>query len=134
MDSKISSLKELTRLRSAPVLDQFQIKKLKTELYTFVEDADWFTVGIMANSIESSILAIRELEGFFSWKAMKILIEPNADGPVFLKANQKSGNIYIRVEHGLGNGILLTCQKDNNEEPSITIGPLPLDFFKDNIK
>ena len=36
----------------------------------------------------------------------------NADGSVFLKGNQKTGNVLIRSENGLGEGILLTCQYD----------------------
>ena len=30
---------------------------------------------------------------------------------------------------GLGEGILLTCQHENDSEESFTYGPLPLDFF-----
>ena len=53
-----------------------------------------------------------------------------ADGSVFLKANQKTGNVFIRSENGLGEGILITCQYDQDSEESNTIGPLPLTFFK----
>ena len=53
----------------------------------------------------------------------------NADGSVFLKGNQKTGNVLIRSENGLGEGILLTCQYDEDSEESSTFGPLPLDFF-----
>ena len=54
----------------------------------------------------------------------------NADGSVFLKGNQKTGNVFIRSENGLGEGILLTCQYDKDAEEFSTFGPLPLDFFK----
>ena len=53
----------------------------------------------------------------------------HADGCVFLKGNQKTGNVFIRSENGLGEGILLTCQYYENHEGSCTFGPLPLDFF-----
>ena len=53
----------------------------------------------------------------------------HADGRVFLKGNQKTGNVFIRSENGLGEGILLTCQYDHESKESITVGPLPLDFF-----
>ena len=53
----------------------------------------------------------------------------HADGSVFLKGNQKTGNVYVRSENGLGEGILLTCQYDNTAKESSTFGPLPLDFF-----
>ena len=53
----------------------------------------------------------------------------HADGSVFLKGNQKTGNVFIRSENGLGEGILLTCQYENESIDSSTFGPLPLDFF-----
>ena len=53
----------------------------------------------------------------------------HADGGVFLKGNQKTGNVYIRSENGLGEGILITCQYDEDAKGSSTFGPLPLDFF-----
>ena len=54
----------------------------------------------------------------------------HADGSVFLKGNQKTGNVFIRSENGLGEGILITCQYDEDPEKSNTFGPLPLDFFQ----
>ena len=53
----------------------------------------------------------------------------HADGGVFLKANQKTGNVFVRSENGLGEGILITCQYDEDTKESNTFGPLPLDFF-----
>ena len=53
----------------------------------------------------------------------------HADGSVFLKGNQKTGNVLIRSENGLGEGILLTCQYDKDSGENSTFGPLPLDFF-----
>ena len=52
-----------------------------------------------------------------------------AEGKVFLKGNQKTGNVYIRSENGLGEGILLTCQYEIESAESNTFGPFPLDFF-----
>ena len=54
----------------------------------------------------------------------------NAYGSVFLKGNQKTGNVFIRSENGLGEGILITCQYDYESKESCTFGPLPLDFFQ----
>ena len=53
----------------------------------------------------------------------------HADGSVFLKGNQKTGNVFVRSESGLGEGILITCQYDEDTKESSTFGPLPLDFF-----
>ena len=53
-----------------------------------------------------------------------------ASGQVFLKGNQKTGNVFIRSEDGLGEGILLTCQYEDQMIGSNTYGPFPLDFFE----
>ena len=52
-----------------------------------------------------------------------------AEGRVFLKGNQKTGNVYMRSENGLGEGILLTCQYEDLSSKSSTYGPFPLNFF-----
>ena len=53
----------------------------------------------------------------------------HANGSVYLKGNQKTGNVFVRSENGLGEGILITCQYDQEAEKSNTFGPFPLDFF-----
>ena len=126
----IKSLKDLNGFRSAIVLEVQQSKKLLTELINHMQDADWFTVGIMAPSSELALFTLREMECRFDWKAMHIKEKPTDDGPVFLKANQKTGDIYIRIEYGLGEGILLSCQHEEKDKESDTYGPFPLDFFE----
>ena len=116
-------------LRSAPVLDRKQVITLKEELEKYLHEADWFTVGIMANSQALAIKALRSIEKQLKWKAITIESDASIRGPVFLKANQKSNNVYIRVEYGLGEGILLSCQNNEMAEKINTFGPLPLSFF-----
>ena len=60
---------------------------------------------------------------------MKCISFPRSEGPVFLKANQKTGEIHARIEHGLGEGILISSHTHDNSLNARTIGPLPLDFF-----
>ena len=129
MTNKIKSLNDLDRLRSAPVLTSEEHKNLMNQLVYQMTFADWFTLGIMTCSKEKSILIIRQIEKFFNWQSMNIAVQPNTKGPVFLKANQKTGDIHIRIELGLGEGILITCQNNNQEAKSRTFGPLPLNFF-----
>ena len=128
--SKIGSIDDLKSLRTAPVLDKKQSNLLFDELLVYLKQADWFTVGIMASSTNNAILTLREMEACFGWKAMKVIEKPNDGGPVFLKANQRTGEIYVRIEFGLGEGILISCQHDNENENTNTFGPFPLDFFK----
>ncbi len=126
----IKSLKDLNGHRSAPSLDATQSKHLLDQLCAYIGDADWFTVGIMAPSSSLAIFVLREMESHFNWTAMNVVDKPTEDGPVFLKANQKTGDIHVRIEYGLGEGVLISCQHNNEGKEADTLGPFPLDFFK----
>ena len=126
---EINKLVDLNSLRTAPLLSNCQIKKLLEELETNISYADWLTIGIMAPSDTKAIEALKSISKKYSSIKFGNLDSVNSDGSVFLKANQKTGNVFIRSENGLGEGILITCQYDENAEESNTFGPLPLDFF-----
>ena len=125
----INYLVDLNSLRSAPQLSKSQTKKLLVELESFIFKADWITVGIMASHDYQAVEAMKSISKKYSSIKFSGLDSLHADGSVFLKGNQKTGNVYIRTENGLGEGILLTCQYDENSHGSSTFGPLPLDFF-----
>ena len=84
----------------------------------------------MAPSDTEAIEALQSISDKYSSMKFGNLDSLHADGCVFLKGNQKTGNVFVRSENGLGEGILITCQHDDVEE-SNTFGPLPLDFFHD---
>ncbi len=126
---EINYLVDLNSLRSAPQLSKTQIKKLLDELEGNIFNADWITIGIMAHSDFDAIRVLQSLSKKYSSIKFKNLDSLRADGSVFLKGNQKTGNVYIRSENGLGEGILLTCQYEIDSAESRTFGPLPLDFF-----
>ena len=126
---KINKLVDLNNLRTAPQLSDSQEKKLLEELEANILNADWITIGIMANSDFDAITALKSISKKYSTIKFLNLDSLHAGGSVFLKANQKTGNVFIRSENGLGEGILLTCQYYENYEGSSTFGPLPLDFF-----
>ena len=126
---EINNLFDLNSLRSAPQLSKVQIKQLLEELEAKIIDADWITIGIMAPSDVDAIGALKSISQKFSSVKFKDLESLNANGSVFLKGNQKTGNVFIRSENGLGEGILLTCQYDHESQEASTFGPLPLDFF-----
>ncbi len=127
---EINNLFDLNSLRSAPHLSKVQIKQLLEELEAKIIDADWITIGIMAPSDVDAIGALKSISTKYSSVKFKDLESLNANGSVFLKGNQKTGNVFIRSENGLGEGILLTCQYDHESQEASTFGPLPLDFFK----
>tara|TARA_Y200000002_G_scaffold28470_1_gene21384 strand:+ start:303 stop:689 length:387 start_codon:yes stop_codon:yes gene_type:complete len=126
---RINNLADLNRLRSAPQLSKRQIKKLLEELEENILNADWITIGIMAHSDFDAIRALESISKKYSSIKFKDLDSLSADGSVFLKGNQKTGNVFIRTENGLGEGILLTCQYEEDIGESSTFGPLPLGFF-----
>ena len=126
---EINNLFDLNSLKSAPQLSKSQTKKLLEELEPYIFDADWITIGIMASHDYHAVDALQSISKKYSSIKFRGLGSLHADGSVFLKGNQKTGNVYIRSEYGLGEGILLTCQYDMNSLESSTFGPFPLDFF-----
>ncbi len=129
---EINKLADLNSLRTAPRLSSSQEKKLLVELETNIYDADWITIGIMAPSDTKAIEALKSISNKYSSIKFSNLDSLRADGCVFLKGNQKTGNVFVRSENGLGEGILITCQYDEDVEESNTFGPFPLDFFMIN--
>ena len=125
----INSLVDLDSLRSAPKLNRKQTKKLLEELEANILNADWITIGIMSSHDYEAIEALKSISRKYKSIKFKDLDSLHANGSVFLKGNEKTGNVLIRSEKGLGEGILLTCQYEDDSAESHTFGPLPLDFF-----
>ena len=126
---EINKLVDLNSLRTAPILSNSQVKNILEELEVNIFNADWITIGIMASCDRKAIEALRSITDKYSSIKFMNLDSLHADGSVFLKGNQKTGNVFIRSENGLGEGILITCQYDEDTKESNTFGPLPLDFF-----
>ena len=126
---EINKLVDLNTFRVAPKLNNSQIKKLFGELESNISKADWMTIGIMAPSDTKAVEALQSISKKYSSIKFGNLDSLSANGSVFLKANQKTSNVFIRSENGLGEGILITCQYDEGAKESNTFGPLPLDFF-----
>ena len=126
---EINRLFDLNNFRIAPQLRDWQAKKLLEELEANIFDADWITIGIMAPCDNKAIKALQSISKKYSSIKFGNLGPLHADGGVFLKANQKTSNVFVRSENGLGEGILITCQYDEGSKESNTFGPFPLDFF-----
>tara|TARA_Y100001933_G_scaffold120560_1_gene120510 strand:- start:121 stop:522 length:402 start_codon:yes stop_codon:yes gene_type:complete len=122
-------LEDLAKLRSAPKLSKKQSKILFNELRSIINKSDWITIGIMSPSLKEGIKAVRRIEKKFEYDEMECITLPSSDGPIFLKANQKTGEIHARIEYGLGEGILISCQNNDTSLISQTLGPFPLNFF-----
>ena len=128
-DSDICKLEDLDKLRSAPKLNKKQSEILLNQLENIINKADWVTIGVMSPSFKKGINAVRRIEDRFKYNEMKCITIPSQHGPVFLKGNQRTGELHARIEYGLGEGIIISCQHFDNSLNSKTIGPLPLDFF-----
>ncbi len=127
-----TSLAALRGLRSAPALDGEVRAALRRELEAAVAGCEWFTIGVMAPQAASAVAALRACERACGWTPLQgadPASAPEADGPVFLKGNQRNGTYLLRREPGLGEGVLLTGHSLADPEAEDTWGPLPLDFF-----
>ena len=94
----INNLVDLNSLRSAPKLNNCQTKKLFEELEANILDSDWLTIGIMASHDYEAIEALKSISRKYTSIKFRDLDSLNADGSVFLKGNQKTGNVYMRSE------------------------------------
>ena len=126
---KINDLTDLNSLRSAPLLNKTEFIKVLNQIDKKILHSDWITIGIMAKSDEDAKEALNSIIVKYKYKNFKNFEQINATGNVFLKANQKTGEVYIRSENGLGVGILLTCQYNDLLNHSKTYGPFPLNLF-----
>ena len=125
----IQCLDDLSRLREAPTLDQSTTDQLRKELQLALAQSSWFTIGVMAPSADQALSSLRSLEASQRWTSLEVVETTTDEGPVFLKANQRGGTVRVRIEQGLGSGILISGHGDDDAQPATTWGPLPLDFF-----
>ena len=93
---EIKKLVDLNNLRTAPQLSNIQLKKLLEELEANILNADWITIGIMAPCSKSAIEALQSIANQYSSIKFENLDSLYADGSVFLKGNQKTGNVFVR--------------------------------------
>ena len=126
---QINQLIDLNKYKTAPILDMNQIQKLSKELDDEIRKTDWITIGIMAKTDNEAKNALKTFLQKYSYINFNDFEKLKAIGNVFLKGNQKTGEVYIRSEYVLGEGILLTCQYDDPSRNSLTYGPFPLNFF-----
>ena len=126
---KIIDLADLNQLRTAPVLNDIESLRILNQINQKILNSDWITIGIMAYSDIYAKEALNSIIRKYNYKSFKNFDQINAKGNVFLKANQKTGEVYVRSENGLGEGILLTCQYDDLLKHSETYGPFPLNLF-----
>ena len=122
-------LSDLDKLRTSPEINHSDRENMMSELVNSMKSCDWFTIGIMAQSADEAVNALRNLEKKQNWPAHRLLSRPEQAGPVFLKANQVSGHAHARIEYGLGEGILISGHSSDESQMTTTWGPLPLDFF-----
>lgn len=130
------SLASLRGLRNAPQLQAAERQQLKAELEQAMAPCGWFTIGIMAPSAAIAVQTLRRWESAFAWQPLQAAATGAAEdttagaapGAVFLKGHQGNGTFWLRPEAGLGEGVLITAQGDEQAAAGDTWGPLPLDL------
>lgn len=134
-------LASLRGLRSAPGLDASQRQQLRQALVERLAACQWFTVGVMAPDRQGALACLRSLEASLGWSPLQEESdtepagaapsgsEAASGGPVFLKGNQRTGGFRVRLEGGLGEGLLITGHNPDEPAAEDTWGPLPLDLF-----
>ena len=129
INMQINELIDLNQYKTAPILNFNQSQKLSKELDLKIMNSDWLTIGVMAKSDDEAKIALKTIIQKYSFTSFMDFSDLKANGNVFMKGNQKTGDVYIRSEYGLGEGILLTCQYNDPLKNSVTYGPFPLSFF-----
>lgn len=123
-------LSDLRGHRTAPPLTGPQRRQLQEELLQRVAACEWCTIGVMAPDRRAAWAALRSFEQALCWPPLGAPEqEEGIEGPVFLKGHQRTGQVVLREEAGLGQGVLLTGHCASNPDLEDTWGPLPLDFF-----
>ena len=79
---EINKLVDLNSLRTAPQLSNKQIKKLLDELDQNIFNADWITIGIMANCDIRAIEVLKSITKKYSSIKFLNLDSLHADGSV----------------------------------------------------
>ncbi len=130
---QINELIDLNKYKTAPILDLNQIQKLSQELDSEIRNSDWITIGVMAKSDNEAKNAFKMFIQKYPYIHFDNFEKLKAMGNVFMKGNQKTGEVYMRSEYGIGEGILLTCQYNDHSRNSSTYGPFPLSFFMTKI-
>ena len=92
---EINKLVDLNNLRTAPQLSKSQEKNFLKEIEANIFNADWITIGIMAPSDNKAIKALKSISKKYSSIKFGDIGSLHADGGVFLKANQKTGNVFV---------------------------------------
>ena len=130
-----ANLISLRALRTAPALSRSESSALARELQEAMDRCEWFTVGIMAPSAREAVSSLRSIETSLGWPPLAESSASEADtstaqaGGVFLKGNQSTGLFAVRLEAGLGEGILISGHNSTNPDGEDTWGPFPLGFF-----
>lgn len=128
--SDIWRLADLRGHRTAPSLLMSQRLQLQEELRERLADCDWCTIGVMAPGSEAAWSALRSFEQALGWSPLMPCEDGQVvEGPVFLKGHQGNGQVWLRQETGLGEGVLVSGHSAANPDCQDTWGPFPLDFF-----
>jgi hypothetical protein len=127
----LSTLADLRGLRTAPSLSPAERESLRGELADRLAACEWFTVGVMAPSAAAAVAALRQAETVLGWSPLEANAGHDPQGAPVNAApgSEEAGPVFLKVESGLGEGLLISGHSPVDPEAEDTWGPLPLDFF-----
>lgn len=131
-------LNQFVCFQTLPPLSEQLTEQVQRSLQFLVEQSDFQTFGICADSAQASEAALNSYLsglGYPSLVENGIEIEAPADldptqTPVFMKYNLCNGKCYQEPYTGTARGVLITCHGAAQDDINATYGHLPLNLFR----
>lgn len=130
-------LNQFVCFQTLPPLSESIAEQVQRSLQFLVDESDFQTFGICADSAQASEAALNSYLsglGYLQLTENQIEIEAPADldstqTPVFMKYNLRNGKCYQEPYTGTARGVLITCHGAAQDEINGTYGHFPLDLF-----
>lgn len=130
-------LNQFVCFQTLPELPESIAAQVKQSLQFLVEQSDFQTFGVCADSAQASEAALNSYLtglGYGNLAESDINIEAPADldptqTAVFMKYNLRNGKCYQEPYTGTARGVLITCHGAPQDELNSTYGHFPLNLF-----
>ena len=131
-------LNQFVCFQTLPPLSELITEQVQRSLQFLVEQSDFQTFGICADSAQASETALNSYLSGLGYPQLTesgIQIEAPADldpaqTPVFMKYNLRNGKCYQEPYTGTARGVLITCHGAAQDDINGTYGHFPLNLFQ----
>lgn len=131
-EEAIAVLTGFNCLDVAPNLSDQQRRVLQRSLLLVAAASDLQILGVCADSLPIALAAVKTYAQALQCPPERDLEQRgivNANQPVYIKYNGRSGLFYAEPYEGHHRGVLVSCQSDLADGFSGMFGHLPLDLF-----